>query len=65
MKQKLVNNMKYTKKIQLVRYACPVCHEIKMKAENVFYGNYEFISEKNARNYIKDKNLKDDEKILP
>ena len=50
--------MKYIKKIYLVRYPCPVCPEIMMTAGNVFFGNYEFMSEKNAKNYIKDKNLK-------
>ena len=48
----------YTKKVYLVRYPCPMCPEIMMTAGNVFLGNYEFMSEKNARNYIKDKNLK-------
>jgi hypothetical protein len=48
----------FTKIVYLVRYPCPLCPEIMMTAGNVFFGNYEFMSEKNAKNYIKDKNLK-------
>lgn len=48
----------FKKVVYLVRYPCPLCPEITMTAGNIFYGNYEFMSEKGARNYIKENNLK-------